>query len=310
LYPEYIPTRYEILNERNNLVHLEETIAKADINYVDLKAIFSNDEEILYHLTDSHWNNKGAVLAHNSLQAAVDNPFENYENVAYEVRKDFDGDLYKMVFPLGNEKDNEVYYNYQFSYTYSGDDTSTEDSFVETNNLDKQGALLMFRDSYGNSLLPFMAEDYGKGYFLKANPYDLTLINAYSVDTVVIEIAERNVASLKEDIPKMRAGTRYLEKEPEIAYVNDMNIELEEDELYIKGMGKVDSNLIDSDGSIYVRLKSDAREYVYEATPMKEYEFGLYIPIASITEGLYNIDIITELDGGYVSSGDIMTYSL
>ena len=40
----------------------------------------------------------------------------------------------------------------------------------------KDGSMLMYRDSFGESLLPFVADEIGQGYFSRLVPYNLTQI--------------------------------------------------------------------------------------------------------------------------------------
>ena len=67
LYPENMPNNYKKVSEKNNLSKLEKVLKKEKINYVDLKSVFKNEDEVLYLKRDSHWNNKGALLAYNSI---------------------------------------------------------------------------------------------------------------------------------------------------------------------------------------------------------------------------------------------------
>ena len=52
----------------------------------------------------------------------------------------------------------------------------------------------MFRDSFGNALYPFMAEDFREATITRQMPYPLAQVQAG--DTVVVEIVERNLANL------------------------------------------------------------------------------------------------------------------
>ncbi len=75
---------------------------------------------------------------------------------------------------------------------------------ISTANDGGNKSVLMFRDSFGNALYPFAANDFEQARFSRALPYDLTDIGAY--DLVVIEIVERNIGNLLEYPPVLEAA--------------------------------------------------------------------------------------------------------
>ena len=84
-----------------------------------------------------------------------------------------------------------------------------------------------------------------------------------------------------------------------------------DDEEYVPISGKVDSKYIDDDSKIYVRLKSEDNEYTYEAFPApidvtsknEGYDYGMYLDTSQVEAGTYDIDVITQKDNKYYSSG-------
>jgi len=87
--------------------------------------------------------------------------------------------------------------------------------------------------------------------------------------------------------------------------------EIGDDEEYVPISGKVDSKYIDDDSKIYVRLKSEDNEYIYEAFPApidvtsknEGYDYGMYLDTSQVEAGTYDIDVITQKDNKYYSSG-------
>jgi hypothetical protein len=65
---------------------------------------------------------------------------------------------------------------------------------IHTKNPRETGNILVFRDSFGNALYPFLAESYGGAVFSRKAPYSAALAEKYGADTVIIEIAERNLS--------------------------------------------------------------------------------------------------------------------
>ena len=169
-------------------------LADSDVLYVDLFDLFSQQSEVLYFKRDSHWTNKGALLAYNSVMDALGKAHDDYSTAEVSRRKDFFGDLAKMIYPAGYEKEYNDYYGAEETYTYVTDTASVEDNLITTQNPNAAGKLYMYRDSFGNALLPFFASAYGEATFTKG--FSMLLeqdLDAYRPDVFVIELVERNL---------------------------------------------------------------------------------------------------------------------
>lgn len=93
-------------------------------------------------------------------------------------------------------------------YRYTSSFRSEEDITITTENDRGSGRLLMFRDSFGNAVLPFFAEAFREAEFSRAVPYRLDLTAARQADGVVVEIVERNLPDLTVRAPVMPAPRR------------------------------------------------------------------------------------------------------
>lgn len=204
LYPQYITTKYRRTPDRKNAVRMIAALEKSDVNFVNLYDLFGEQNEVLYHKTDSHWNNRGAALVNKALFDSVGKEVTDYTNVPYQKRNDFTGDLFSMLYPTEKGTDPEYYYQVKRAYTYDAPIESTFDPEIETTNTSKKGSLVMFRDSFGNSLLPFAADEFGKAYFTREEPFDVDEAISRGADTVVVEICERNLSHLKKWTPSAK----------------------------------------------------------------------------------------------------------
>ncbi len=202
LYPEVMPYYYIEGKEESNADRLKTALSERGVNYLDLFEVFEKEDGVLYHKLDSHWDNRGAALAYENIMKALGLEYTDYSQIEYSEEYNFDGDLYAMVHPLGTEKDKNRLYSREFTYEYTQAvrEDNSNNSIVTENPL-KKGSIIMYRDSFGNSLLPFIAEDFGRGHFLKTKPYELNLIDEERADVFVIEIAERNIPSIIEYKP-------------------------------------------------------------------------------------------------------------
>ena len=212
LYPENMPDRYVRSDAPGNAERLSEALRQEGVNTADLEAAFLAKDSVLYHRLDSHWNNLGAALAHDTILDALGSSAARfYQPDRFTAVQDHDADLYQMLYPAGGEKDVQLYPDQAWSYTYDQPIRSAEDQTIHTSCAGKDGRLLMFRDSFGNTLHTFMAESYGAACFSRAMPYDLSLLDSEGADTLVIEIVERNIGWLAQRAPILPAPIRQIE---------------------------------------------------------------------------------------------------
>ncbi|MBQ6431048.1 MAG: hypothetical protein IJJ99_04135 [Oscillospiraceae bacterium] len=203
LYPESMPDRYLRSDVSGNAERLYDALRSEGVRYVDLEAAFCAEDRVLYQRLDSHWNNLGAALAHDTILDALGmNAARFYAPDHFTAAEDHDADLYQMLFPAGTEKDVQFYPDWSWQFSYDRPIRSAEDQKINTCCSGQNGRLLMFRDSFGNTLYPFMAESFGAACFSRAMPYDLSLLGTEDADTLVIEIVERNIARLAQNAPQ------------------------------------------------------------------------------------------------------------
>lgn len=264
LYPQYMPDRYLRTAQPGNAARLLEALQAAGVMTADLETVFLAEDSVLYQRLDSHWNNLGAALAHDTIMDALGkNAARFYVPDRFAAVKDHDADLYQMLFPAGKEKDVQLYPAWEWSFTCDRPIRSAEDQTIRTSCTDRDGKLLMFRDSFGNALYPFMAESFGSACFSRAMPYDLSLLESESADTLVIEIVERNIGWLSSRAPILPAPVREIRVpevcDPSVKYACTFS---EKADGTVCCSGSLDC-VVDSDSPIY--LVCDGT--VYEASP-------------------------------------------
>lgn len=193
LYPENMPARYLRENALNTHRKMQLLLQEYGIHYADLFSFLSEQEEILYLQTDSHWNNRGAALAHDFLLDTLGLPHTAFADASYTTEPTHTGDLYAMLYPAGTTLEMQQQYTYSFSHVR--EPRNAEDILIETvNPAAPNGRLIFCRDSFGNALYPFLAEDFQQTIVTRQQPYPLDAVQAG--DTVIIEIVERNLPNL------------------------------------------------------------------------------------------------------------------
>lgn len=316
LYPKYLPDKYsKRITTNNSLEKLTSSLKENNINYVDLVSPFKNNNEVLYHKLDSHWNNKGAILANNTILDYLNKPHDDYSDTAYTIKEDYSGDLYDMLYPSGTKKDKQVYYDYNQEFTIDSENNSFEDNFVKTTNPSKEGTVMVFRDSYGNSWSQFVAQEYNKGYFSRESGYNISYLNEYQCDTLIIEITERHLSSLQQYPPILSTPIRQISEKPKIVE-NDVTMETYDFGNYIKVNGSLDKNYTDSNSKVYIKVNDDDKFFFVEATPSsftnrnKETSYGYcaYIDKALVSSSNPTFVVITQKNNEFISSGIVSNY--
>ena len=298
LYNSAMPYYYQ-KGETSNLERLVPLLEEEGIEYVDLTKAFQNEDEVLYFKRDSHWNNKGALLAYNTIMDTLGKEHDTYFDVPAITRKDHIGDIDEILYPLAAEPEENIYYNKDWGFEYVNDVTDNMDDWIETSNPDKEGTLLMYRDSFGESILPFFADEYNKAYFSRLVPYNMENLLQYEPDTVIVERVERQIAAFATEIPVMEGprvqNIRPLEKE------TDTTLKTEQNGAYLVISGAVDQECIDEDTEIYVAVSSEDRSRIttYEAfwTLTNSGDgngYQLYLRRESLPSDTVHIDVITS----------------
>ena len=289
LYGEYMPY-YDsyIVDNVHNIDALTPLLNDMQIPYADLVKSFKDEEEILYLKTDSHWNNKGAVLAYNNIMDTLELPHDDYSSVNVTMRADEAGDLSKMMYTFYGQKEPNYYYDIQQRFEYSDAFKSVEDGRIETNGTGQNGDLLMFRDSFGNTLIPLIANEFANGRFSREAAYSLEkYIEESRPDVVVFEKVERNIGEFIKMPPVIAAPVYDSEDEafPDIAIVNDTEgsnmvmktLELDSD--YYEISGELVKGRIKTDSDIIINVNGT----YYKAYHTGECGYSLYLKKEDVT---------------------------
>lgn len=298
VYDSYMPSNY-LRSGENNHTRLTPLLKQAGIHYADLYEIFEESDECLYLQGDSHWNNKGALLVCRKLLDGLDREYDGSAYDSWEVRKEHTGDLAEMLYSVAAKPEDNVYYDRIPIYAYVNDVEDTEEDWIETINPNGQGRLLMFRDSFGNSMLPILANEFEYGYFSRLVPYNLGNLDKYHPEYVVVERVERRLSFFAEQPPVMEGPVRVLEELR--AAATDTTVSVREDGSWYVVEGTLDSDYTQKDSRVYVSVRPENGESVtYEAflTSSREEEgwnddgYQLYLRQASLPRGKVNLDII------------------
>ncbi len=275
LYFEQMP--YEKGSETSNLERIQAALRAENVTFCDLFAVLSAQTDPVYYKTDSHWDGYGSANAHDALLQTLGREAALSEEAFVDAPHR--GDLTDMLYPASADTEMGPVLNRERTFAYKGNVRGPDDMTIRTTAETGSGSLLMFRDSFGNTLHADLAERFSAACFSRAMPYDLTLLEKEQADTLIIEIVERNLIWLAQKAPVMEAPVRVLDVPTDTAAGNVAwevgDSKLENCKKYT---GTIQCESMDAKSPIYLALDG----VVYEASPVgeTEYAFTLHAPAA------------------------------
>ena len=269
LYPEYMPDS-SAAGSGGNAQRLMEELTEQGAAYVDLFEAFADAGEPLYFAHDSHWNSRGAAYAADAVLRAAGQESSYYEG-EFEARQPHTGDLFEMLYPAAQDPETDTPPG---GLTFTQPDGTRPDSITIETTGEGEGMLLMFRDSFGELLYPYLADHYGGAYFSRQASYDLTEAASLGADMVMIELVERNISWLTERLPILPAPERTVDLSD--AQSGSTSCGLSDDSVpdgYHRVEGVLGS-VPDSDSPIYIGFGDS----MYEACLAGENGFAACLP--------------------------------
>ncbi|MEA1962193.1 MAG: DHHW family protein [Bacillota bacterium] len=210
--PAYAPTD-------NSIVYINQIKSSLDnqINYIDIyDSLLDQKGESIYYKTDHHWTTIGAYCAYR--HAAKSMGFAAREQDDFQIKKvtdSFYGSLYskggfrhlnpdkiELYIPKSSELYTVDYYDYNqcSNSLYFMDNLKKKDKysvFLNGNqslirirmNTDNDKKLLLLKDSFANSFVPFLTEHYSEIYVVNLRYYNdnlSQLIDSQGINNVLL----------------------------------------------------------------------------------------------------------------------------
>jgi hypothetical protein len=207
IYPEYMPYNYRPAVESSLARGLLDALAARNINAPDTLSLLSGhktDGWLYYHM-DTHWNARGALLVYRAIMEKLlegREPFdyETYENAEWrsiETR----GDLTNLYRPLSGDAEMSDAPDITREYRSAGVIKTLMDPRIETISPRNDLSIYVLRDSFGEALFPYLANNTGRLVYSRAVPNGADWIDG--IEYVVIEIAQRNLPSIGQSVASM-----------------------------------------------------------------------------------------------------------
>lgn len=195
VYPEYMPFNLRKINPHGTLDRLRDmdiSMPLIDV-YAALTEEKSRQNEFLYHKRDSHWNYRGAAISYQMIMERLGKAGILNDLQQPVLRNDWQGDLDRMLYPAYSLGDQQFYYSLPDKFVFTRAIRSFDDLEIHSNNDEMQGRLIMFRDSFANALIPFLSESFAQVSYYRSFPLDYSKIRFGDSDTLILQIAQRNL---------------------------------------------------------------------------------------------------------------------
>ncbi len=211
VYPEYLPDYISSRRGRTQLDQVAEYLeAQPDLNFLDLRPalLAAKSQHRIYHLTDSHWNIRGAYAGYSKIMERIQQMFpqlnlavNDYREIG--TRSEKGGDLAVMIKKEESMREvtpvfeKDLHCSIMNKIDISAWETSgiLEKAF-KTECPTGQLKAIVFRDSFTILLVPFIADHFEKAFFLwKYYDHEILkeLMTTFKPDIVIEEMGERRL---------------------------------------------------------------------------------------------------------------------
>ncbi|MCL2774489.1 MAG: hypothetical protein FWD71_14260 [Oscillospiraceae bacterium] len=219
VYPEDAPTRYTENTGVTLRQQWEGAVTAAGATVVDLTDLFmqhKNDDFKMFHKTDTHWTEYGAMLGYNALMSYIGQKFPDAaprpssDFVPYNKESNW-GDMYATIgLQLSDLKETSAFVKFNFDPPgnhldlYDGNSVRLVHARVQdaqtthTNLTGNFPSVYIYRDSFAGPLHAFITDRFSTAYFTPMWDYTWRLndIVKQNPDYVLYIINERNIPAV------------------------------------------------------------------------------------------------------------------
>lgn len=207
IYPELMPDSLRRLRDDYRadqlIAYMRETTP--DFRILDLRAavLAHKDTEPLYHRYDTHWNDRGGLVAYRAIGHELGRWFPSLEPLR---REDFEidpavpsGDKTTMLGLTDRGKTSMPGLVLRGGYRHRVVFPDRPDPYGEVGELRTEQAngslprLMMYRDSFAGRLIPYLSEHFSRATYYWQNELDFQAIDAEKPDVVIQEYVGRHL---------------------------------------------------------------------------------------------------------------------
>ena len=209
IYPEYLPPQVPVIGSQSRLDQLLAYQQQhGGFKILDIRSalLSARNKQQIYYSCDTHWNPYGAFVAYQAILGELQISFPNLKSHTLEEYRyaptqgscdmpvlanitDVPGGQFNLVpvfkrqvieqdWQTGNTQ-GSFYVQYPFN------------EIVTTNSDSSLPRLVMYRDSFGIALIPFLSDHFSRAVYLWAYPVDESYFDTEKPDVVILEYSER-----------------------------------------------------------------------------------------------------------------------
>lgn len=194
MVPENMPARFPAGHAHSNYARLLPLLEQFGVHSVDLSSVLAGQPD-LYYRTDSHWTAEGAAMAADAMLQALGRE-SDYSSGLFAKEGIHVGDLYQMLYPTGNGREDETVYVPGYVHQTDSDPRGGNAMTIRTSSSIGSDTLYCRRDSFGIALYPYLADAFAEAEFSRSADYSVAAFSDLGTDTVILEIVERNLPLL------------------------------------------------------------------------------------------------------------------
>lgn len=204
LYPEYLPENIHKIGPQSRLDQLMGFMnAHGQTTILDLRPALESarQERQIYHATDSHWNDYGALVAANEIIGALHPVFPSLQPHPLAdytpVTETFTGDLARLLLSEDHFRETTDMLEPRFTRRFKFLPPDEESRVITIQPDEGLPRAVIFRDSFAMALIPFLSDHFSQAVYVWDFNVDEALIAAEKPDVVILEMAERYLDVLK-----------------------------------------------------------------------------------------------------------------
>lgn len=286
---EKLPYYIKKSNSKSNLELISKQIKNRSY-FIDLSDVLNNQDE-LYHKTDTHWNYLGAQKAYFKIMSELGKDSKKYEDLKMEKKRIWRGDLTDLLYPekerisdyqyvsdlfsrvssnyeIGISRERKKYSTQEY-INYITEDRDNKVRDIKTKNRHENGSVIMLRDSFARALMPYFIDNFRSCEFIisnaKLNSYTHSIQNA---DYLILEIAERNLVSITSGAQLFEAVRTQAPRVEKTVKSKNNTAQAVHDYSYYEIRGRLDEKMLEKSSDITVRLSNETGDYFYKAVPV------------------------------------------
>jgi alginate O-acetyltransferase complex protein AlgJ len=204
IYPEFLPDNYAPLIHVSRLdqllARLRDSHSPVDVVDVRPALLAAKPSHLLFHPTDTHWNDWGAFIAYQQIIIQVQKILPQW-HIVPQTRDDFfigkptpwPGDLARMMDMPDKYPETDVPLLRKKPYP-TPDELAIRNNVVTIDNHDRSlPSIVFYRDSFAIALVPMLGPHFNRIVYAFHYTMDPALIAQSKPDLVIDEFLERNL---------------------------------------------------------------------------------------------------------------------